>query len=266
MRIVTVPCLEDNFCYLVIDEATKRAAVVDPGEAAPVIAALAREGVTLGAVWATHHHGDHVGGTKELLRTCGEGVPVLGHAHDRQTNRIAGQTHAVEDGEQVAMDGLRAQIIYNPGHTLGAISYWLRDAHGGDGAVFTGDTLFAAGCGRVFEGTPPMMHASLHRIAALPPTTRVYFGHEYTVSNLRFAAAVEPNEEAIAERAAEVTAARAKGEPSTPSVLEDELATNPFLRTAEASVRAAAAARDGGAANDPVAAFGVLRQWKNEFK
>lgn len=264
MRIVTVPCLEDNFCYLVIDEATKRAAVVDPGEVAPVVAALAREGVTVGAVWATHHHADHVGGVRELLRTTGaENVEVVGHTHDRAASRVPGQTRSVEDGETVAMDGLRAQIVYNPGHTLGAISYWLRD---GDGSVFTGDTLFGGGCGRVFEGTPPMMHASLHRLAALPASTRVYFGHEYTVANLRFAAAVEPDCEDIHVRSLAVAAARARGEHSTPSTLADELATNPFLRTADADVRAAAAARDPAAAHDPVAAFAALRAWKNEFK
>ena len=263
MRIVTVPCLEDNFCYLVIDDTTKRAVVIDPGEAAPVLAALAREGATLGAVWATHHHPDHVGGVRELLRGGPEGVEVVAHSHDRTGARVAGQTRAVEDAAEVAMDGVRAQVIYNPGHTLGAISYWMKD---GDGAVFTGDTLFGGGCGRVFEGTAPMMHASLHRIAALPATTRVYFGHEYTAANLRFAAAVEPESAAITARAAALADARARGEHSTPSTLADEHATNPFLRTAEAAVRAAAATRDPAAANDPVVAFAALRAWKNEFK
>lgn len=263
MRIVTVPCLADNFCYLVIDETTRRAAVVDPGEAAPVAAALAREGVALGAVWATHHHADHVGGVKELLKAAGtDGIEVVGHTHDRGALRIPGQTRSVEDGETVSMDGLRAQIIYNPGHTLGAISYWLRD----EGAVFTGDTLFGGGCGRVFEGTPPMMHASLHKLAALPAPTRVYFGHEYTVANLKFAAAVEPDCEDIHVRATAVAAARARGEHSTPSTMGEELATNPFLRTADEDVREAAAARDPAAAHDPVAAFAALRAWKNEFK
>ncbi len=267
MRIVTVPCLSDNFCYLVIDEATRRAAVIDPGEAAPVIAALAREGATLGAVWATHHHPDHVGGTRELLKSAGgAAVAVVAHASDKTAARVPGQTHAVDDGEHVTMDGVTAQVIYNPGHTLGAISYWLRDADGGAGAVFTGDTLFGGGCGRVFEGTAPMMHASLHKLAALPGATRVYLGHEYTASNLRFATAVEPASAAIAARVQAVAARRARGEPTTPSTLTEEHATNPFLRTAEATVRAAAATRDPAAAADPVAAFAALRQWKNDFK
>ena len=267
MRIVTVPCLADNFCYLVIDEATRRAVVVDPGEAGPVLAALAREGVTLGAVWATHHHPDHVGGTRELLRGAGgEGIDVVAHASDRTAARVPGQTRAVEDGEQVVMDGITAQVIYNPGHTLGAISYWVRDADQGAGAVFTGDTLFGGGCGRVFEGTAPMMHASLHKVGALPGATRVYFGHEYTAANLRFAAAVEPTSAPIAARVAALTAARARGEHSTPSTLADEHATNPFLRTADAAVRAAAATRDPAAASDAVVAFAALRQWKNDFK
>jgi hydroxyacylglutathione hydrolase len=151
---------------------------------------------------------------------------------------------------------MRATIIYNPGHTLGAISYWIAD---GDGAVFTGDTMFSAGCGRLFEGTAAMMHASLAKLASLPETTRVYFGHEYTASNLRFAAAVEPNNKAVAARTAALQT------PSTPSTIADELATNPFVRVAEPTVIAAAHTR-GTTEADPVTVLAAIRAWKDGFK
>lgn len=248
MRIVSVPCLKDNFAYLVIDD-DGRCAVVDPGEAAPVEAALAREHARLTAVWATHHHPDHVGGIAELVaRHSGIDV-VVGVKDAARTPHV---THRLDDGDQVALGGLRARCIHNPGHTLGAITYVV------DGCAFTGDTLFGAGCGRVFEGDAAMMHASLMRLAALPPDTRVYFGHEYTATNLRFAAAVEPDNPAVAGRA------RALATPSTPSTIADERATNPFLRAAEPAVIAAAQAR--GAAGDPVSVFAAMRSWKDGFR
>jgi hydroxyacylglutathione hydrolase len=247
MRVVSVPCLKDNFAYLVIDG--DRAAVVDPSEAAPVEAALAREGVTLEAIWLTHHHWDHVGGVKELV-AARPGLAVV--AGERDAEKIEGVTQRLADGEETTLGGLRARVIHNPGHTLGAISYVVGDA------VFTGDTLFGGGCGRLFEGDAPMMHESLTRLAALPPETRVYFGHEYTAANLKFAAAVEPDNEAVKRRAA------ALGTPTTPSTIAEERATNPFLRSAEPAVIAAARAR-GAAEGDPAAVFGAIRAWKNEF-
>jgi hydroxyacylglutathione hydrolase len=252
MRVVPVPCLKDNFAYLVIDEAARRAAIVDPGEAPPVEEACEREGVTLAAIWLTHHHWDHVGGVEGLVAAHPE-LAVIAHSHDQ--GRAPKVTRFVDDGDTVELGPIRATIIYNPGHTLGAISYWIAD---GDGAVFTGDTLFGAGCGRLFEGTPAQMHVSLGRLAELPPTTRVYFGHEYTAANLRFAAAAEPDNRAVAERAAALTT------PSTPSTIALERATNPFLRTAEPAVIASAKTR--GADGDPVSVLGAIRTWKNEFK
>lgn len=247
MRVVAVPCLSDNYAYLVIEG--DLAAVVDPGEAPPVEAALAREKVRLAAIWATHHHPDHVGGVAALV-AAHPGIEVIAHAHD--TGRTPHVTRAVNDGDTVALGGLRASIIHNPGHTLGAITYLA------EGCAFTGDTLFGAGCGRVFEGTPAMMHASLSRLAALPPATRVYFGHEYTANNLRFAAAVEPDNAQVASRAAALRT------PSTPSTIADERATNPFLRTDAPAVIAAARAR--GVADDPAAVFGSIRAWKDAFR
>ncbi|HEX7837929.1 MAG TPA: hydroxyacylglutathione hydrolase [Kofleriaceae bacterium] len=248
MRIVSVPCLKDNFAYLVIDD-DGRCAVVDPGEAAPVEAALAREHAELAAIWATHHHPDHVGGIGELVarRT---GVEVVIGARDAP--RTPHATRTVDDGDEIVLGGLRARCIHNPGHTLGAITYVV------DGCAFTGDTLFGGGCGRVFEGDAAMMHASLMRLAALPAETRVYFGHEYTASNLRFAASVEPDNTAVAARA------RALPAPSTPSTIAEERATNPFLRAAEPAV--IAAARGRGAAGDPVSVFAAVRSWKDGFK
>jgi hydroxyacylglutathione hydrolase len=230
MRVVTVPCLKDNFAYLLIEQ--DRAAVVDPGEAGPVEQALARAGVELAAIWLTHHHADHVGGV-EALAAGRAGLEVIAHSHDRA--RAPRVTRFVEDGDQVALGGTCAAIIHNPGHTLGAISYFVA------GCVFTGDTLFGAGCGRLFEGTPEQMYASLRKLAALPPETQIYFGHEYTAANLRFAAVVEPDNPAIAARAASLAT------PSTPSTLRDELATNPFVR-----------ARD-------VAQLAERRAWKDRF-
>ena len=230
MRVVAVPCLKDNYAYLVIEGGL--AAVVDPGEAPPVEEAIARERVRLAAIWLTHHHHDHVGGVSALA-DAHAGLEIVAHAHDR--GRAPRVTRFVEDGDEVALGPLRARIVHNPGHTLGAISYHVADA------VFTGDTLFAAGCGRLFEGTPELMHASLGKLAALPPETRVYFGHEYTAANLRFAAAAEPGNAAIAARAAALAV------PSTPSTIAQELATNPFVR-----------ARDA-------AELGERRAWKDRF-
>lgn len=247
MRVVPVPCLKDNYAYLVIDDG--RAAVVDPSEAAPVEEALAREGVTLVQIWLTHHHWDHVGGIADLA-AAHPGLEVIASAVDAA--KIKGVTRTVTEGDEVELGAVRARIVENPGHTLGAITFLA------DGCAFTGDTLFGGGCGRVFEGDMEMMHASLMKLAALPPATRVYFGHEYTAANLRFAAAVEPDSAEVAARATSLAT------PSVPSTIELERATNPFLRAAAPAVVGAATTR--GAATDPASVFAALRTWKDGFK
>jgi hydroxyacylglutathione hydrolase len=245
MRIVPVPCLKDNYAYLVIDDAQRKAAVVDPGEAAPVLEAADREGVRIEQVWATHHHADHVGGVAKLAAAL-DGLEVFAHPTDAA--KFAGTTRTLADGDVVELDGIRARAIHNPGHTLGAISFYIEDCGAEAGAVFTGDTLFSAGCGRLFEGDAEMMHASLVRLASLPPDVRVFFGHEYTESNLRFAAAVDPHDHAVASRAKDVAALRARGDYSTPSTIAIERATNPFVRASDA------------------ATFADLRKRKDSFK
>jgi hydroxyacylglutathione hydrolase len=257
MKVVVVPCLKDNFAYLVIDEATHRAAIVDPGEAPPIEAAVAREGVELVAIWATHHHADHVGGVKDLLAARPNLEVVAG---DIDAPKIAGVTHALPDGGELALGNLRGRVIHNPGHTLGAITFVIeeRGDRGRVASAFTGDTLFAAGCGRLFEGDAKMMQASLAKLAALPPDTKVYFGHEYTAANLRFAVAVEPRNSDVAQRAADLQL------PSTPSTIAVELRTNPFLRWSDPNVIAAANAR--GAESDPASVYGAIRAWKDVFK
>jgi hydroxyacylglutathione hydrolase len=241
MRIIPVPCLKDNYAYLVVCEATGRTAVVDPSEAEPVLAAASREGLTIEQVWNTHHHHDHVGGNQGVVAAF-PGIEVVAHASDR--GRVPGQTRFVEEGDEVTLGELRGVVIHNPAHTTGAISYHLI---GEPGALFTGDTMFGAGCGRLFEGTPADMFTSLGKLAVVPPETRVYCGHEYTASNLGFAAAAEPDNPAVSERRARVDQQRAAGQPTVPFTIRDELATNPFVRAPTAE------------------RLGELRAWKDRF-
>lgn len=252
MRVVPIPCLSDNYAYLVAAEGSSEALVVDPSEAEPVLAALEREGLTLVAILATHHHFDHVGGIEALRAKLGP-LPVYAHTSDE--GRVPAQTEHVEEGRAFRVAGLDFTALHVPGHTTGALAYCAQDA------VFTGDTLFVAGCGRLFEGTPAMMHDSLSgKLARLPPSTRVYCGHEYTVSNLRFAVHAEPENAAAAAKLERAKATRERGEPTVPSTIADELATNPFLRVHEPTLRAHFA----GASDAEV--FASVRAAKDNFR
>ena len=235
------------------------AAIVDPGDAAPVIAFLEREGVAPCAVLATHHHGDHVGGILALLARWP--VPVFGPAREK----IPGRTQALSGGDRIFVPGIDTtfDVIDVPGHTAGHIA--LFGEFDGGPVLFCGDTLFTGGCGRLFEGTPEQMWSSLSALAALPAETRVYCGHEYTLANLRFARAVEPDSAALKARDEGEQAKRGRNEPTVPSTMGIERATNPFLRAHLPAVKAAAAAHSGHALADDVASFAVLRDWKNHF-
>jgi hydroxyacylglutathione hydrolase len=257
MRVIPSPCLSDNYAYLVVCERGGQAGIVDPSEAGPVLAALEREGVSPVAILNTHHHGDHTGGNKGLLSRFPK-LAVYGHASDK--GRIDGLTHGVEAGSRLTLGRLEVRVLHNPGHTSGAVSYVVEDA------VFTGDTLFAAGCGRLFEGTPAMMFHSLHAvIGALPEATRVFFGHEYTENNLRFALSVEPDNRAAQERLDAVRRLRAGGGFSTPTTLAEEWRTNPFLRTDSPTIHAAVRKADPRNDLSPVAVLAAVRKMKNRF-
>lgn len=255
--IIPIPAFRDNYIWAVRNG--ERAAVVDPGDAAPVLAWLDASGVQLCAIIATHHHADHVGGVPELRAKYD--VPVFGPAREA----IPQRTHALSDGDRIDVPdvGLSLALLDIPGHTAGHIAYYTT---GDDPLLFCGDTLFAAGCGRIFEGTPEQMWTSLSKLAALPAATRVYCGHEYTLANLAFAQAVEPGNDAIRARIASARAKRDRNVPTLPSTIGDELATNPFLRAGVPGVMAAAAAHAQRPMASVVDSFATLRQWKNDYR
>jgi hydroxyacylglutathione hydrolase len=248
-----IPAFSDNYIWCL--SRGDQAWVVDPGEAAPVLAHLQASGLALAGILITHHHFDHTGGVAELLERWPD-LPVIGPSH----SPFAGATQTVADGDQITVFDVRFDVLAVPGHTLDHIAYHAPD----EAMLLCGDTLFAGGCGRIFEGDVTMMHQSLQRLAALPGSTRVYCAHEYTVANLAFAQAVEPDNKALRRRIAVVAALRAEGRPSVPSRLDEELATNPFLRGHIPSVQRAALER-GAQHTTPEAVFGAIRAWKNEF-
>jgi hydroxyacylglutathione hydrolase len=227
LTVVQLPVLTDNYIYLLHDEATGTTGVVDPAEAAPVLDELARRGWQLGWILNTHHHGDHVGGNAALVAATG--CRVVGPRADQA--RIPLIQTPVADGDVFRLGASPARVFDTPGHTRGHIVYWFEQ----DAALFAGDTLFALGCGRLFEGSPEQMWESLAKLAALPPETRVYCAHEYTESNLRFALSVAPDDPALLARGQRVRALRAASLPTVPSTLGEELATNPFLRAGSAA-------------------------------
>jgi hydroxyacylglutathione hydrolase len=260
LSVLTVPAFRDNYLWLIHDGT--HAAVVDPGDAKPILAALKENGLKLTAILLTHHHADHIGGVPELLQHYQ--VPVFGPRNET----IAAVTLPVGESKIVDVPGLalKLSVLDVPGHTMGHIAY-VREADGDQPAwLFCGDTLFAGGCGRLFEGTPAQMISSLGKLAALPDTTLVYCAHEYTLSNLRFARVVEPDNVALQERVRVETDKREHDLPTVPSTIALEKATNPFLRYREPAI--AAQLLKGGRldrADTPLATFTALRLWKNDF-
>jgi len=253
LEIVPLPAFKDNYIWTL--RSGTKAAVVDPGEARPVREYLAREGVTLVAILATHHHPDHVGGIAELVGKSK--FPVFGPKGEP----IPALTNPLGQGGKVEIPELGASftVIDIPGHTRAHIAYY------GLGSLFCGDTLFACGCGRVFEGTAAQMLESLSKLAALPDETKVYCGHEYTLANIRFARAVDPRNELLAAREERAQRLREAGLPTLPSTLGEERATNPFLRCAEPAVVDSANKYLGARVADPVRVFAAIRDWKNKF-
>ncbi len=257
MKVIPIPCLSDNYAYLVICEETAQAGIVDPSECAPVWKVVQREGVDLVAILNTHHHWDHVGGNEGLLQKI-PGLEVYGYHSDK--GRIPGQTVMLAETDQVKIGKLEGRITHNPGHTSGAISFYFEDS------VFTGDTMFAAGCGRLFEGTPQDMYRSLNeKIGRHSPATEVYFGHEYTENNLKFAQSVEPGNLLIQEKLAEIRRLRQTGAMTTPSTLESETQTNPFMRCDSSEIQETVKRHDPQNDLSPASVLGVIRKLKDAF-
>jgi hydroxyacylglutathione hydrolase len=253
ISVTAIPAFTDNYIWLV-SSGGDHCAVIDPGDSAPVEKMLRHLGLELSYILITHHHADHTGGVAELVKA--HGAAVYG-PHD---SRIPGQDQSFGEGEAVSLPllNLEFRVLEVPGHTSSHIAFF------GHGCLFCGDTLFSVGCGRLFEGTPEQMQSSMDKLAALPAATRVFCAHEYTLSNCDFALAVEPDNQKLIRRASEVEAARAVGRSTIPSTLGEELAVNPFLRTRQPSVVAAAREREPKA-GPGASALAVIRAWKDSF-
>jgi hydroxyacylglutathione hydrolase len=253
LDVVAIPAFEDNYIWLILDEGRQHAAIVDPGDAEPVLDYLSAHDITPCAILITHHHGDHTGGIHDLLAV--HPMPVYGPAHEC----IPALTEPLKEGDHVVLDALGAdfRVIDAPGHTRGHILYY------GHGILFCGDTLFAGGCGRIFEGTPAQMYDSLNKIAALPDDTQVYCAHEYTEANLRFAEIAEPGNAALLTRIEQTRALRARGEATVPSRLGLEKQTNPFLRSEVTEIVRGAERFAGKTLAGPAEVFATVRHWKD---
>lgn len=268
LQVANVPAFKDNYLWVIHND--KHAAVVDPGDATPIIDFLTARQLSLVAILTTHHHADHVGGVEALLDfyNLRGTIPVHGPAHEQ----IPARTHALSEGDRVLIDtlGLQLDAIDVPGHTAGHIAYFAKT----EGWLFCGDTLFACGCGRLFEGTTEQMQSSLAKLKALPLATQVFCAHEYTLANIKFALAVEPHNLALQARAKTDAARREKNIPTVPFTIENEIATNPFFRWDSPAVIASANMKvqqgQGDAAQNasngtPVKVFAAIREWKNSF-
>jgi len=253
LRIVEIPCLRDNYAYLVHLEGRRETVIIDPSEAKPVAQTISDLDLELVAILNTHHHWDHIGGNEALLAQHPD-LAVYAHRSDHEKNRVPGQTHDVDEGVAFNAAGLTFDVLHIPGHTMGAVAYIVDDA------VFTGDTLFVAGCGRLFEGTAAMMNDSLNgKLAKLPPDTRVFCGHEYTVNNLKFALTVEPDNSAIRNKLRWAEERRAANQATVPSTIAEELTFNPFMRVSQAAVA------DKYDCSDPVDVMAAVRSAKDSF-
>jgi hydroxyacylglutathione hydrolase len=255
MRIHQLPLLRDNYGYLLVCENTNEAAIVDPSEAEPVLRNAEQEKVHLKAILNTHHHRDHTGGNEALLAR-GQ-LDVYGHKSDR--GRIPGLTHGVDDDDEIRIGQLTGKVLFIPGHTTGHVAYLFGNN------LFCGDTLFTAGCGRLFEGTPELMQRSLSKLMTLRDDTKIYCGHEYTENNLRFAVTLEPKNPKVIARYERVKAQRARGRSTVPSTMEEEKQTNPFLRWDSKEIHASISAAVPGQRLDPVLVFATVRKLKDAF-
>ena len=257
LMISPIPAFEDNYIWMLHIPSSKDVFVVDPGDAAAVETKLADTGLNLAGILITHHHHDHTGGVAEL--THNRSIAVYGPDNPA----ISGITHRLKDGDTIHANNIRFTIIATPGHTLDHIAYFTE--FGDSPALFCGDTLFVGGCGRLFEGTAQQMYASLMRLAALPDNTRIYCAHEYTQANLQFALAVEPDNPILQQQVQQVARLRTNNRPTVPSILSQELATNPFLRSDQPAVIQAARDRGGDADSSPAEVLGIIRAWKDNF-
>ena len=252
-EVIVIPCLSDNYTYLVRCHRSEVTAIVDPGEAAPVIAALEERDWNLDLVINTHHHHDHIGGNAELIEKYG--AKLLGPT--AETARIPNMDETCAEGDQVLIGDLEGRVFDVPGHTSGHIAFYFSAIT----ALFSGDSLFALGCGRLFEGTPEQMWHSLQKFRNLPPSTQVYCGHEYTQANAKFAKTIEPDNAILIARCQDIDRLRARNLPTIPSRLDVELATNPFLRADEPDLHA----RWGGDSASAAETFAALRKAKDDF-
>ncbi|HEY8014377.1 MAG TPA: hydroxyacylglutathione hydrolase [Dongiaceae bacterium] len=254
MQIALVPLLTDNYGYLLHDPASGATAIVDPSEAGPVLAAAEARGWRLSHILNTHHHADHSGGNLGLKQATA--AVVVGPAPDRA--RIPGIDIALDEGGRFRLGDAEAEILFIPGHTKGHIAFHFR----GERALFCGDTLFSLGCGRMFEGTAPMMWASLDKLRRLPAETRVFCGHEYTAANARFAVSIDPDNQALRRREREIAELRAQNRPTIPSTMGEERTANPFLRADDPALAAAVGLPDA----PPAEVFGEIRRRKDNFR
>ncbi len=255
MKVIQIPLLRDNYGYLIVCEKTNEAAIVDPSEAEPVLRQVEKEKVTLKAILNTHHHRDHTGGNSGLL----ESLPLQVYGHKNDEYRIPGLTHPLDEGDEIRIGELKGRILFIPGHTKGHIAYLFENK------LFCGDTLFVAGCGRLFEGTAEQMHSSLNKLQQLPADTLVYCGHEYTEKNLQFAMTVEPNNKKITDKLQSVRSLKAKNISTVPSTMAEERETNPFLRWESKEIHENLKSRFPNLGSDPVSVFAKVRELKDQF-